>query len=191
MENNGKSSKKKKIVTGLAIAGAVLAASAALAGGIAIAKKVQAAGFGQQAKDEHSLIVGTEASHDGLPVSLTLSIADASIAANGGVLFTSTLSSDSPQMAARAGQDASLVFHDFTDEVKAFVSEAGIFYWETGAEGWAGHFAYASTACGSTASSKYNLGDSGIWYLSTADSNGAAPAYVGHSEIYETDSLTW
>lgn len=191
MGKDAKDGKKKKIVAWLAIAGAVLAASAALAGGIAIAKEVRAAGFGQQAKDERTLVVGTEASHDGLPVSLTLSVADASVEANGGALYAATYSSDSTQMAPRAGQDAGLVFHDFTDEVAAFVSEAGVFYWETGADGWAGHFVYASTACGSTVSSKYNLGDSGVWYLSTADSNGAAPAYVSHAEIYETDSLTW
>jgi hypothetical protein len=191
MEKDGKSRKKKKTAAGFIAAGSVLAVSAALAGGISIAKKVQAADFGQQTKNEHFLVVGTEAEHDGLPVSLTLSVVDSSITADGGALFTATYSSDSAQMEARTDQDAALVFHDFTEEVKALVSEAGIFYWETGAEGWAGHFIYASTTCGAVASSKYSIGDSGIWYLSTADSNGGAPAYVSHAEIYETDSLAW
>jgi hypothetical protein len=185
-----KKDNKKKIVTAVVVTGLLLAASAALAGGFAIARKVQADDFGQQAKDEHALVVGVEARHDNLPVSLTLSFVDASAAANDGVIYTATCSSDSIQMAVRPDQDPLLVFHDFTAEAAAIVSEAGIFYWETGESGWEGHFIYATTTCGPITSSRYNLDDSGIWYLSTANSNGGAPAYVSHAEMYETDSLT-
>lgn len=175
---------------GWAIAiGCLLAVSAIAGGSFAIARSVQAEGIGQKAKDEKALLVGVERAHDGLPVSLTLSVWDYAIADKGGLLYSATYVSDSAAFAQRAGQSQDLAFHDFTAEVAPFVGDGGIFYWETGAEGWQGHSIRASTSCGTVRSSDCMIVDSGIWYVSTADANGQPPAYVTHSNIYVSDSL--
>jgi ABC-type transport system involved in multi-copper enzyme maturation permease subunit len=135
--------------------------------------------YGQTVNDEHALIIGVEHEHNNFPVLLQLQVNGLDSENNKAMLFDKTLSSYDPLMKTRKNQNENIVFYDFTEEVRNVINDAAITYWLNIDDNYLDNHivCYVTSLGGQITSAPFEIKGPGIWYLQTAESNGATIGY--------------
>lgn len=139
-----------------------------------ISDSVSPTSHGQTINDEHALIVGVDHVYENLPVILKLQVNGIEAPHNRTTLFEKTLSSYDLLMKTIENQNQSRVFYDFTEEIRNVINNAAITYWLNIDDNYLDNHivCYVTSLGGQITSAPFEIKGPGIWYLSTAKTDG-------------------